>query len=52
MLIYYPADVVIEITNWDTLKVREKLRHDIDAHVASVRAARISELTSSYEVHV
>lgn len=44
------ADVVIEKANWDTSKVREKLRRDIDAHVASVRAAKLSELTSSYEV--
>ncbi|XP_057459098.1 protein ROOT HAIR DEFECTIVE 3-like [Lotus japonicus] len=43
------ADVVVEMTKWDTSKVREKLRHDIDVHVASVRAAKLSELTSSYE---
>ncbi|CAL0335197.1 unnamed protein product [Lupinus luteus] len=43
------ADVVVEQANWDTSKVREKLQRDIDAHVASVRAAKISELTSSYE---
>ncbi|XP_028792095.1 protein ROOT HAIR DEFECTIVE 3-like [Neltuma alba] len=43
------ADVVIEKANWDTSKVREKLRRDIDAHVASVRAAKLSELTSSYQ---
>ncbi|KAI5422647.1 protein ROOT HAIR DEFECTIVE 3 [Lathyrus oleraceus] len=43
------ADVVIEVANWDTSKVREKLLRDIDAHVASVREAKISELVSSYE---
>ncbi|XP_054784645.1 protein ROOT HAIR DEFECTIVE 3 homolog 1-like isoform X2 [Prosopis cineraria] len=43
------ADVVIEQANWDTSKAREKLHRDIDAHVASVRAAKLSELTSSYE---
>ncbi|CAJ1955407.1 unnamed protein product [Sphenostylis stenocarpa] len=43
------ADVVIEIADWDTSKVREKLRRDIDAHVSSVRASKISELVSSYE---
>ena len=43
------ADVVIELADWDTSKVREKLLRDIDAHVASVREAKISELTSSYE---
>ncbi|CAJ1950959.1 unnamed protein product [Sphenostylis stenocarpa] len=43
------ADVVVEQTNWDTSKVREKLLRDIDAHIANVRATKISELTSSYE---
>ncbi|XP_014499518.2 protein ROOT HAIR DEFECTIVE 3 homolog 1 [Vigna radiata var. radiata] len=43
------ADVVIEIADWDTSKVREKLRRDVDAHVSSVRASKISELVSSYE---
>ncbi|MED6123013.1 Cell wall protein rhd3 [Stylosanthes scabra] len=43
------ADVVIELADWDTSKVREKLRRDIDAHVASVRAEKLSELTSLYE---
>nr|TKS16351.1 hypothetical protein D5086_0000023990 [Populus alba] len=44
------ADAVIEQANWDTSKVRDKLRRDIDAHVASVHAAKLSELTSSFEV--
>ncbi|KAF3450609.1 hypothetical protein FNV43_RR06698 [Rhamnella rubrinervis] len=43
------ADAVIEQANWDTSKVRDKLRRDIDAHIASVRAAKLSELTSLYE---
>ncbi|KHN30045.1 Protein ROOT HAIR DEFECTIVE 3 like 1, partial [Glycine soja] len=43
------ADVVIEIANWDTSKGREKLQREIDAHVASVRASKMSELVSSYE---
>ncbi|KAK7294341.1 hypothetical protein RJT34_17230 [Clitoria ternatea] len=43
------TDVVIEQTNWDTSKAREKLQRDIDAHIATVRATKISELTSSYE---
>ncbi|KAJ1420304.1 RHD3/Sey1 [Sesbania bispinosa] len=46
------ADVVIEQANWDTSKAQEKLRRDIDAHVASVCAAKISELTSSYEARL
>ncbi|KAF5751282.1 putative Protein SEY1 [Tripterygium wilfordii] len=43
------ADAVIELANWDTSKVRDKLQRDIDAHVQSVRAAKLSELTSLYE---
>ncbi|XVF86825.1 hypothetical protein PTKIN_Ptkin18bG0073600 [Pterospermum kingtungense] len=43
------ADAVVELANWDSSKVRDKLRRDIDAHVAAVRAAKLSELTSSYE---
>ncbi|XP_029128751.1 protein ROOT HAIR DEFECTIVE 3 [Cajanus cajan] len=43
------ADVVVEVANWDTSKVREKLRRDIDAHVVSVRASKMAELVSSYE---
>ncbi|KAF8011591.1 hypothetical protein BT93_J2009 [Corymbia citriodora subsp. variegata] len=34
---------------WDTSRAREKLRCDIDAHVASVHAAKLSELTKAYE---
>ncbi|XP_050231892.1 protein ROOT HAIR DEFECTIVE 3 [Mercurialis annua] len=43
------TDAIIKQANWDTSKVRDKLRRDIDAHVASVRAAKLSELTSSFE---
>ncbi|XP_052305077.1 protein ROOT HAIR DEFECTIVE 3 isoform X1 [Populus trichocarpa] len=43
------ADAVIEQANWDTSKARDKLRRDIDAHITSVRAAKLSELTSSFE---
>ncbi|KAI8544600.1 hypothetical protein RHMOL_Rhmol08G0309500 [Rhododendron molle] len=43
------ADVVIQQANWDSSKVREKLRRDIDAHVAAVCAAKLSELTNLYE---
>ncbi|OMO70752.1 Root hair defective 3 GTP-binding protein [Corchorus capsularis] len=43
------ADAVVELANWDSSKVRDKLHRDIDAHVASVRAAKLAELTSSYE---
>ncbi|KAF6148812.1 hypothetical protein GIB67_038145 [Kingdonia uniflora] len=43
------ADVAIEQANWDTSKVRDKLQRDIDAHIALVRAAKLSELTAFYE---
>ncbi|XP_022721539.1 protein ROOT HAIR DEFECTIVE 3-like isoform X2 [Durio zibethinus] len=43
------ADAVVELANWDSSKVRDKLCRDIDAHVASVRVAKLAELTSSYE---
>ncbi|KAL3720862.1 hypothetical protein ACJRO7_005637 [Eucalyptus globulus] len=43
------ADAVIEQAKWDTSRAQEKLRRDIDAHVASVRAAKLSELTKAYE---
>ncbi|CAL9203938.1 unnamed protein product [Musa hybrid cultivar] len=39
----------IEQARWDPSKVREKLRRDIDAYVTSVRAAKLSELTTLYE---
>ncbi|GER53517.1 protein ROOT HAIR DEFECTIVE 3 homolog [Striga asiatica] len=43
------AGADIDQANWDSSKVREKLRRDIDAHIADVREARLSELTSIYE---
>ncbi|XP_020596643.1 protein ROOT HAIR DEFECTIVE 3-like isoform X2 [Phalaenopsis equestris] len=42
-------DAAIEQADWDSSKVREKFRRDIDAHVASVRMKKLSELTSLYE---
>lgn len=44
------ADVVIQQANWDSSKVRDKLRRDIDSHVAAVCTAKLSELTNLYEV--
>ncbi|ONI14745.1 hypothetical protein PRUPE_3G005800 [Prunus persica] len=35
--------------NWDTSKVRDQLKRDIEAHIASVCAAKLSELTALYE---
>ncbi|RWR72594.1 protein ROOT HAIR DEFECTIVE 3-like protein [Cinnamomum micranthum f. kanehirae] len=43
------ADAAIELANWDSSKARDKLRRDIDAHVASVRAAKLSDLIAHYE---
>ncbi|KAL8139292.1 hypothetical protein V2J09_005313 [Rumex salicifolius] len=43
------ADAVIEQANWDTSKVRDKLLRDIDAHIASIRSAKLAELTAVYE---
>lgn len=44
------AGAAIEQARWDPSKVREKLRRDIDVYVTSVRAAKLSELTTLYEV--
>lgn len=43
------ADATIEQAHWDPSKVREKVKRDIDAHVVSVRASKLAELTSLYE---
>ncbi|CAN6707331.1 unnamed protein product [Malus baccata var. baccata] len=43
------SDAAITLANWDTSKVRDKLKRDIEAHIASVHAAKLSELTSLYE---
>ncbi|CAM8954297.1 unnamed protein product [Rhodiola kirilowii] len=43
-------DTVIELANWDTSKVRDKLQRDIEAHVATVRATKLDELATLYEV--
>lgn len=50
MMLILTADAAIELANWDSSKVRDKLRRDIDAHVASVRAAKLSDLVAQYEV--
>ncbi|RWR85441.1 protein ROOT HAIR DEFECTIVE 3 isoform X2 [Cinnamomum micranthum f. kanehirae] len=43
------ADAAIEQANWDPSKARDKLQRDIDAHVASVRTAKLSKLNALYE---
>ncbi|CAM8920411.1 unnamed protein product [Rhodiola kirilowii] len=42
-------DIVIELANWDTSKVRDKFQRDIEAHVAAVRSAKLAELATLYE---
>ncbi|BFG24281.1 hypothetical protein CerSpe_105530 [Prunus speciosa] len=39
------ADAAIKQANWDTSKVKDKLRHEIEAHVASVRSDKITQHT-------
>ncbi|KAL5731582.1 hypothetical protein ACHQM5_004294 [Ranunculus cassubicifolius] len=43
------AEAAIQQANWDTTKVRDKLRRDIDAHAASIRGERLSELKANFE---
>lgn len=47
----YSADAAIEQANWDSSKVKDKFKRDLDAHIAAVRAAKLSELTTLYEVN-
>ncbi|KAJ0981662.1 hypothetical protein J5N97_009917 [Dioscorea zingiberensis] len=42
-------DITIKQADWDTSKVREKLRRDIEAHANSVRSAKLEELKTEYE---
>uniref|UniRef100_A0A2P2LVQ2 Protein ROOT HAIR DEFECTIVE 3-like n=1 Tax=Rhizophora mucronata TaxID=61149 RepID=A0A2P2LVQ2_RHIMU len=42
-------DAVIGQANWDASRVRDKLHRDIDSHVASVEAAKLSDLTLIFE---
>jgi hypothetical protein len=44
------TDAAIQQVKWDPSKVKDKLKRDIEAHVASVRAAKLSELCAKYEV--
>ncbi|GLT59119.1 hypothetical protein SLA2020_319560 [Shorea laevis] len=43
------ADAAIKQANWDSSKVREKLRRDIDGLVSSLCSAKLSELVANYE---
>lgn len=44
------TDAAIKHANWDTSKVREKLRRDIEAHALSVCNMKLSEMIADYEV--
>ena len=50
MLTCISAGAIIEQADWDTSKIRDKLRRDIDAHIAAIRADKLSELSSKLEV--
>ncbi|XP_043702768.1 protein ROOT HAIR DEFECTIVE 3 homolog 2-like [Telopea speciosissima] len=43
------ADAAVKQATWDASKIREKLRRDVEAHVASVRTAKLSEIVANYE---
>ncbi|KAJ3697494.1 hypothetical protein LUZ61_001199 [Rhynchospora tenuis] len=42
-------DAVVKHADWDTKRVREKLKRDIDTYAGEVRSARLTELKRSYE---
>ncbi|KAK4349858.1 hypothetical protein RND71_029171 [Anisodus tanguticus] len=43
------TDAIIEQAKWDSSRVRDKLRRDVDAHIAEVRTAKLAEVTTLYE---
>ncbi|KAL2494806.1 Protein ROOT HAIR DEFECTIVE 3 [Forsythia ovata] len=45
-------EAYVDLANWDSSKVREKLHRGIDVHVAAVRTAKLSELTTMYETRL
>ncbi|XP_020105144.1 protein ROOT HAIR DEFECTIVE 3 homolog 2-like [Ananas comosus] len=42
-------DVAVRHADWDVSKVRSKLQRDVEAHVTSVRSAKLDELKAAYE---
>ncbi|XP_076881841.1 protein ROOT HAIR DEFECTIVE 3-like [Bidens hawaiensis] len=42
-------DAIIKQANWDSAKVKDKFSRDLESHIAEVRTAKLSELTSLYE---
>ncbi|KAG8051567.1 hypothetical protein GUJ93_ZPchr0001g31214 [Zizania palustris] len=45
-------DAAIQQVRWDPSKVKDKLKRDIEAHVASVCATKLSELCAKYEAQL
>ncbi|KAJ8535862.1 hypothetical protein K7X08_034263 [Anisodus acutangulus] len=43
------TDAIIEQAKWDSSRVRDKLRRDVDAHISEVRTAKLAEVTTLYE---
>lgn len=43
------TDAIIDQAKWDSSRVRDKLRRDVDAHIAEVRSAKLTEVTTLYE---
>jgi protein SEY1 len=50
LCVYSLTDAAIQLVKWDTSKTKDKLKRDIEAHVTSVRASKLSELCAKYEV--
>lgn len=46
------SDAKVEQATWDSSKSREKLKREIDAYAASVRATQLSEIKSKYETQL
>ncbi|XP_059287533.1 protein ROOT HAIR DEFECTIVE 3 homolog 1-like [Lycium ferocissimum] len=43
------ADAVIDQAKWDSSRVRDKLKRDIDAHIADARTSKLAEVNTLYE---
>ncbi|XP_055825075.1 protein ROOT HAIR DEFECTIVE 3 isoform X1 [Solanum dulcamara] len=43
------TDAIIDQAKWDSSRVRDKLRRDVDAHIAEVCSAKLTEVTTFYE---
>nr|XP_016468783.1 PREDICTED: protein ROOT HAIR DEFECTIVE 3-like isoform X1 [Nicotiana tabacum] len=43
------ADAVIDQAKWDSSRVRDKLKRDVDAHISEIRTAKLAEVTTLYE---